>query len=148
MGLHSVVDILVDFEPMYPGFQSRESPEFFLLIFFYYFFMFFFVFFVIITTVQFLQIQHYCLYSDSPTLLPLMMPMPPAPSALWFYLSFNSDFFVSKIMFYELGIFHANRTTKCLRNQGRTKGEGWSTANLLKPPSNFIAGRPKAALLF
>ena len=27
----------------------------------------------------------------------------------------------------ELGIFHANQTTKCLRNQGRTKGEGWST---------------------
>ena len=27
-------------------------------------------------------------------------------------------------------------------NQGRTKGEGWS------PPSNLIAGRPKAALLF
>ena len=25
--------------------------------------------------------------------------------------------------------FHANQTTKCLRNQGRTKGEGWSTAN-------------------
>ena len=52
---------------------------------------------------------------------------------------------------FELGIFHANRTTiksKCLRNQGRTKGEGWSTANYLKPPSNFIAGRPKAALLF
>ena len=36
-----------------------------------------------------------------------------------------------------------DRITKCLRNQGRTKGEGWSTA-----PSNFIAGRPKAALLF
>ena len=33
-------------------------------------------------------------------------------------------------------------------SQGRTKGEGWSTANKLKPPSNFIAGRPKAALLF
>ena len=47
-----------------------------------------------------------------------------------------------------LGIFHANRTSKCLWNQGRTKGEGWSTANWLKPPSNFIAGRPKAALLF
>ena len=31
--------------------------------------------------------------------------------------------------FYELRIFHANRTTKCLRNQGRTKGEGWTTAN-------------------
>ena len=45
-------------------------------------------------------------------------------------------------------MFHANRTPKCLRNQGRTKGEGWSTANYLKPPSNFIAGRPKAALLF
>ena len=36
----------------------------------------------------------------------------------------------------------------CLMNQGRIKGEGWSTANKLKPPSNFIAGRPKAALLF
>ena len=47
-----------------------------------------------------------------------------------------------------LRIFHANRTTKCQRYQGRTKGEGLSTANLLKPPSNFIAGRPKAALLF
>ena len=36
-------------------------------------------------------------------------------------------------------------------NQGRTKGEGWSTANYLKPPPPpviFIAGRPKAALLF
>ena len=30
---------------------------------------------------------------------------------------------------YELGIVHANQTTKCLRNQGKTKGEGWSTAN-------------------
>ena len=33
-------------------------------------------------------------------------------------------------------------------NQCRTKGEGWSTANKLKPHSNFIAGRPNAALLF
>ena len=32
-------------------------------------------------------------------------------------------------------------------NQGGIKGEGWSTANWLKPPSNFIAGRPKAVLL-
>ena len=32
--------------------------------------------------------------------------------------------------------------------QSGTKGEGWSTANKLKPPSNFIAGCPKAALLF
>ena len=30
---------------------------------------------------------------------------------------------------YELGIFQANRTTKCLRNEGRTKGECLSTAN-------------------
>ena len=29
----------------------------------------------------------------------------------------------------DVRIFHANQTTKCLRNQGRTKGEGWSTAN-------------------
>ena len=25
---------------------------------------------------------------------------------------------------YDLGIFHANRKTKCMRNQSRTKGEG------------------------
>ena len=46
------------------------------------------------------------------------------------------------------GIVHANRTTKYLRNQGRTKGEGWSTEDWLKSPSHFFAGRPKAALLF
>ena len=28
-----------------------------------------------------------------------------------------------------LRIFHKNQTTKCLRNQSRTKGEGRSTAN-------------------
>ena len=38
---------------------------------------------------------------------------------------------------------------------GRSKGEGWSTTNKFKPPPPpppppviFIAGRPKAALLF
>ena len=31
---------------------------------------------------------------------------------------------------------------------GRTKGEDWLTANYLKSPSNFIADRSKAALLF
>ena len=40
----------------------------------------------------------------------------------------------------------------CLVNQSRTKGEGWSTATEFNPPppapSDFIAGRPKAALLF
>ena len=45
-------------------------------------------------------------------------------------------------------IFHSKQTTKCLRNQGRTKDEGCSIANWLKPLCNFIAGRPKAALLF
>ena len=30
---------------------------------------------------------------------------------------------------YEFGLFHANRTTKCLRNQCRNKGEGLFTAN-------------------
>ena len=29
IGHHSVVDMLVDFEPMYPGFESRESHDFF-----------------------------------------------------------------------------------------------------------------------
>ena len=44
---------------------------------------------------------------------------------------------------YELGIFDANRITKILRYQCRTKGEGWSTADPPPPPppSNFIAGR-------
>ena len=38
-----------------------------------------------------------------------------------------------------LTILHANRTTNCLRNQSRTKGEGWSIAKLVEaPPSNFI----------
>ena len=39
----------------------------------------FWVFFFIIITVR---IQHYCLYSDSPNLLPFIMPRPPAPAAL------------------------------------------------------------------
>ena len=50
-------------------------------------------------------------------------------SSCLFYLRFNFDFYVSKKCTYELGIFHANQTTKCLMNQGRTKGEGWSTEN-------------------
>ena len=65
---------------MYPGFESRESHEFYYYYYFFFLFIYFF-FFVIIITVQ-MQIQHYCLNSDSPTLLPLMMPRPPAPSAL------------------------------------------------------------------
>ena len=37
-----------------------------------------------------------------------------------------------------LGIFHSNQTFKCLRKQSRTKGKGWSTAYLLKPPVNSL----------
>ena len=62
-----------------------------------------------------------------------------AISACLLFRCFNSDFYVSKICIYELGIFHANRTSKCLRNQGRTKGEGWATANSLKPPPPVIS---------
>ena len=51
------------------------------------------------------------------------------PNAVLNAKRFYFDFYVSKICIYELGIFHANQTTMCLRNQGRTKGEGWSTAN-------------------
>ena len=32
--------------------------------------------------------QQHCLYSDFPTLLPLMMPRPPVPSALWVFFFF------------------------------------------------------------
>ena len=49
---------------------------------------------------------------------------------------------------YALGVFRAGRTAGCQWNQGRTRGEGWSTAGWLKPSSNCIAGRPGAALLF
>ena len=65
----------MDFEPMYPGFESRELNVFigfFTLCFFFghYYYS------------ANMQIQHYCLYSVSPTLLPLMIPRSPAPSAL------------------------------------------------------------------
>ena len=83
----------MDFEPMCPGYESWESRDFFLLLFFFIIFFFFFFFFLIFFYLFFmffchyhysanLQIQHYCLYSVSPTLLLLMMPRPPAPSAL------------------------------------------------------------------
>ena len=36
----------------------------------------------------------------------------------------------------------------CLVNQSRTKGRGLVDRKLVQAPSNFIAGRPKAALLF
>ena len=35
-----------------------------------------------------------------------------------------------------------------LMNQGGIGAEGWSNAGWLGPPSGFVAGRPRAALLF
>ena len=67
IGLHSVVDILMGSEPMYPGFESRRSHVFFFFFFFFFFNLFYFIylfflcffmflflyfFFVIIITVQ------------------------------------------------------------------------------------------------
>ena len=105
IGLHSVVDIMMDFELVDPGFKSRESHVFFffffllLLFFFVLFFLFLCCFFILFVCFFFffvffychynysanLQFQHYCLYSVSPTLLLHMMPRPPALSALRFY---------------------------------------------------------------
>ena len=70
----------VDLQPMSPGFESRKLHDFFF--FFWFFFMFFFCHYYYSANLQF---QHYCLYSVSPTLWLLMMPRPPAPSALWFF---------------------------------------------------------------
>ena len=53
---------------------------------------------------------------------------------------FYFDFYVvSEIlhlcaMSYELGIYHGNRTAKCLINQSRTKAECWSTTIRIKAP--------------
>ena len=66
---------------MGPGFESRKSHDFSFFFFFFIYF-FFYVFFCHYYYSANLQIQHYCLYSVSPTLLLLMMPRPPAPSAL------------------------------------------------------------------
>ena len=51
----------MDFEPMSPGFESRESHFFFFDLFIYLFF--FYVFFCHFFYSANLQIQHYCLYS-------------------------------------------------------------------------------------
>ena len=74
----------VDLEPMWPGFESRDSHDFF----YYYYLFFFYVFFF------FWSLLLQCKFANStllsllsfPTLLLLMMPRPPAPSALWFTL--------------------------------------------------------------
>ena len=61
-------------------------------------------------------------------------------SSCLFYLRFIFDFC---FCLYELRIRHANQTTMCLRNKGRTKGEVWSTANYLKPPVISLLAVPK-----
>ena len=53
------------------------------------------------------------------------------------------DFYASQIMHYEPGIFHASRTTKCPRNQGRIKGEGKSTAIWLTSPIILLLAVPR-----
>ena len=70
----------MDFEPMYPGFESREYHDFFVIII-----IIFYDFLSLLLQCKFANsnsIHDYCLYSVSPTLLPLMIPRPPAPSAL------------------------------------------------------------------
>ena len=47
IGLHGVVDVLLDFEPLCPGFEFREPHDLF-----FYLFIFLCFFFVIIITVQ------------------------------------------------------------------------------------------------
>ena len=56
-----------------------------------------------------------------------------------FYLSFNFNFYVSKIVHLCVG--------GLLRRPGEAAGGGWSAGDWLRPPSIFIAGRPKVALL-
>ena len=119
IGSHSVVDILVDFEPTYPGFESGESHTFFLIIFFCHYYY-----------SANLQIQHYCLYSDSPTLLLLMMPRPPAlwlawtgmvaMLVIWHGLSVVESvecFFLFSFLFYNcvlVGLSHCGSKMWCL----------------------------------
>ena len=60
----------MDFEPMCPGFESRKSHDFFF--FFYDFFIYLFIFVFFCRHYYYsanLQIQHYCFYSVSRSLL-------------------------------------------------------------------------------
>ena len=66
---------------MHPGFESRESHNFFYVFFFFFFLSFVTVHYFFLSFVT-VQIQHYCIYSDSSSLLSLVMPRPPAPTAL------------------------------------------------------------------
>ena len=49
---------------------------------------------------------------------------------------------------YELGIFHANQTTKCLRNQGRTKGKVGRLKTSWSPPVILLLAVPRRLFCF
>ena len=52
-------------------------------------------------------------------------------SSCLFYLRFNFDFYVSKIMHLRARNHPRKPTTKCKRSQSRTKGEGWLRCGVL-----------------
>ena len=66
----------------------------------------------------------------------------------FFYLSFNFDFNVSKIM--HLWVCNLLRGPDSWVSGGRVGAGGgnWSAAGWLGPPVVLVAGRPGAALLF
>ena len=68
-----------------------------------------------------------------------------------FYLSFNSDFYVSKIMHLRARNLPRKPNNFGSEETRQNKGRVLVDRKLVEappPPSNFIAGRPKAALLF
>ena len=77
IGLHSVVDILMGSEPMYPGFESRRSHVFFFFFFFFFlicfilFIYFFYVFLCFYFFIFFLSLLLQCKFANS-TLLSLL----------------------------------------------------------------------------
>ena len=66
-------------------------------------------------------------------------------SSCLFCLSLNSDFYVSKICIYELGIFHANRATSCLGGGGG--GGGALGARVGRPQAGFLPPPPTPVIL-
>ena len=69
-------------------------------------------------------------------------------SSCLFYLSFNFDFYVSGVVrLWVRGL--PSRPGSCVsEGPRRSCGRGLVDRKLVASPSNFIAGRPRAALLF
>ena len=65
-----------------------------------------------------------------------------------FYLSLNSDFYVYRVVHLWAGSLPRGPGGWVSEGPCGAGGGDWSAAGWLKPPSNFIAGRPKAAILF